>query len=171
MTSGTAGDLFDGHRAVVYGYLRRMTGDAALADDLTGEVFVRVVRGLSGYRPQDRERAWVLTIARNVLLDQRKRLRPVLVGLDEADLYAGTGDPQQETRVRLGEALAALDEPEREAFLLREVGGLGYVEIGAATGTTPDAVRSRIFRARQSLRVLLSGELESARRMEWRQDS
>jgi RNA polymerase sigma-70 factor (ECF subfamily) len=50
-----------------------------------------------------------------------------------------------------------LPEGEREAFVMREVAGLGYAEIAEATGATADAVRNRIHRARLSLRHVLAG--------------
>jgi RNA polymerase sigma factor (sigma-70 family) len=55
----------------------------------------------------------------------------------------------------LDEALAHLPEEEREAFLMREVGGLGYHDIAEASGATPDAARMRIYRARLALRAAL----------------
>jgi len=61
-------------------------------------------------------------------------------------------DTDETAAVALQEALEGLREDEREAFLLRELAGLGYEEIGAVVGGTPDAVRMRIYRARAGLR-------------------
>ena len=69
----------------------------------------------------------------------------------------GRSVPAQTEAVALQEALDALQEEEREAFLLREVAGLGYEEIGTVVGATPDAVRMRIYRARAGLRAWLGG--------------
>src|SRR5207247_4405981 len=66
-------------------------------------------------------------------------------------------DARQTASPALQEALAGLREEEREAFLLREVAGLGYEEIGAVVEATPDAVRMRIYRARVGLRAWLGG--------------
>jgi DNA-directed RNA polymerase specialized sigma24 family protein len=59
----------------------------------------------------------------------------------------------------LERALASLDEADRDVFLMRELGGLGYEEIGGISALTPDAVRSRIYRARMALRATLSGDI------------
>jgi RNA polymerase sigma-70 factor (ECF subfamily) len=60
-------------------------------------------------------------------------------------------------------ALAALPELDRDVFLMRELAGLGYEEIGRACGLTPDAVRSRIHRARLQLREQLAAPIATRR--------
>lgn len=146
---GLARRVFEQHGSAVHRYFRRLTGDAAAAEDLTQEVFLRVVRGGNRYEPRERERAWVFRIARNVLLDRHRResRAPSLDVLAEPLTAA-----PQTTRASVREALAQLPGDEREAFLLREIGGLGYGEIAAATDSTVAAVRSRIYRARRALR-------------------
>ena len=81
--------------------------------------------------------------------------RPGETALDEGDHPRRTQAPLEGLALR--EALEALAEPERESFLLRELAGLGYAEIAELTETTPDAVRSRIYRARARLRESLTG--------------
>ncbi len=162
MSGADAADLFGRHHLAVFRFLRRLTGNAEQAEDLTQEVFLRVVRALPEYRAQNREEAWVFRIARNVLLDDRRR-RGVRLPSSPGEVPDAPSRPSQAARMELDEALAAVPESEREAFLLREVGGLSYDEIAMASGATPDAVRSRIFRARSALRTLLAGGLEQAR--------
>jgi RNA polymerase sigma-70 factor (ECF subfamily) len=155
MTKPAAGDVFERHHLVVFRFLRRMTDDASLAEDLTQEVFLRVVRSFESYEDRSRERSWVFRIARNLLADRhRERERsPHDVPLDEA--YVTRHMPTQGLRVALQQALAGLAVDDREAFLLREVGGLSYDEIADATGGTRDAARMRIYRARLALREAL----------------
>jgi RNA polymerase sigma-70 factor (ECF subfamily) len=64
MSAPDAAALFDRHHLAVFRFLRRMTGDASLAEDLTQEVFLRVVRGLDSYEERSRETSWVFRIAR-----------------------------------------------------------------------------------------------------------
>jgi RNA polymerase sigma-70 factor (ECF subfamily) len=155
MSAPDPAQLFDRHHLAVFRFLRRMTGDPSLAEDLTQEVFVRVVRGLDAYEERSREASWVFRIARNVLVDRhRARVRsPQAASLQEAAGVPGTA-PQVLTAV-LDQALARLADEDRAAFLMREVGGLGYREIADASGATPDAVRMRIYRARLALRETL----------------
>lgn len=152
--SGTARKQFENHHLSVFRFLRRMTGSVDEAEDLLQETFLRVARAQQRYREQGNERAWLFRIARNVLLNRRRdRGRRPREHEGTESLQRG---PQVLERLGLQEALEKLDVGLREAFLLREVGGLGYMEIAAACDTTPDAVRNRIFRARMELRRVLS---------------
>jgi RNA polymerase sigma factor (sigma-70 family) len=158
----TALDFFERHHVVVYGFLRRMGLSVQDAEDLTQDVFLRVVRALASYEDRQMERAWVFRIARNVWLDHvRARSRAPAESLDDRQVV--TTPPAQFNRAALGQALARIGDAEREAFLMREVGGLGYAEIAEATGTTPGAVRSRIHRGRLKLRHTLANARPIAR--------
>jgi RNA polymerase sigma factor (sigma-70 family) len=86
MSAPDAARLFDRHHLAVFRFLRRMTGSLSLAEDLTQEVFLRVVRGLEGYDERSREVSWIFRIARNVLLDRhRARARsPQDVSIEDA---------------------------------------------------------------------------------------
>ena len=158
MTRAPDGDvlatrLFEQHRVAVRRYLRRLTGEADLASDLTQDVYVRVVRGSVAYEPRERERAWVFRIARNVFLDHRKaRGRRPQVDDVRAE---SVGGPAQAVRTDLDAALQRLDEMDRDTFLLCELGGLRYDEIAATLGLTVAGVRSRIYRTRLELRAAL----------------
>ena len=151
---GLAVRLFERHGRSVRQYLRALTGQSELADDLTQDVFVRVVQGAGGYEPRERERAWLFRIARNAAIDHRRRaaVRPQPAG----EAREPTTAPVQALRSALAEALARLADAEREAFLLAELGGLSYAEIAVALDLTPAAVRSALYRARLSLRAALT---------------
>lgn len=145
--------MFEQHEAAVRRFLRHLTGSGDVAEDLTQDVYLRVVRTIDRYEPRGRDRAWLFRIARNVFLDHRKhagRSDPV----SEAAVGAAAG-PTQIITTDLNGALRQLDETDREAFLLCEIGGLRYEEIAAALGLTTASVRSRIYRARLKLREVL----------------
>jgi RNA polymerase sigma-70 factor, ECF subfamily len=150
--SAVALGLFERHAPAVRRYLHRVTRDRGLAEDLGQEVFLRVVRAAPGYDARERETAWVFRIAQNVVRDAwRRRARSVE---DARPMDLATPAPQA-VGLDLDRALADLPDEEREALLLAEIAGLSYAEIASATGATPAAVRSRIFRARQALRARL----------------
>jgi RNA polymerase sigma factor (sigma-70 family) len=144
--------LFAAHRDSVYRYLSRIVGPDE-APDLTQEVFLRVTRSPIPDTSGDGERAWVFRIARNLAINfQRDRhRRPSTVELADTARPAG-----QETALAMQQALAQLAPVDRDVFLLREVVGLSYAEIGAACELTADAVRARLHRSRAQLRHLLS---------------
>jgi RNA polymerase sigma-70 factor (ECF subfamily) len=157
VTGVDAAGLFARHHLPVFRFLRRLVGSTDRAEELTQDVFVRVVAALPNYEARDRERAWIFRIARTVLVDDTRRRHarvPDAAGDDLSE--APPARPRQPMRAELDEALAVLPSQEREAFLARELGGLSYDEIASATDSTPDAVRSRIFRARCALREHLA---------------
>jgi RNA polymerase sigma-70 factor, ECF subfamily len=142
----------------LFRFALKSTGRRDEAEDVVQEVFVRVVRGLDGFRPVGRDAAWLFTIARRILIDRnrardRRPSEPIAA-------REPASDARQETASVLAEALAVLAPADREAFLLREVGGLSYEEIARVCDTTIDGARSHIYRARMRLRALLSDRFE-----------
>ena len=147
-------DAFARHHHDVYRYLVRMTGQRDVADDLAQEVFLRVVRALANGGPIGHERGWIFSIARNLLADRyRNRQREVMLVEDMAE---PAQDGMQTLAFSLNQSLAHLPDTDREVFLLKEVGGLSYQEIGDVCGCTVDAVRARLHRTRAALRAMLS---------------
>lgn len=155
--------LFRTYRQRVFRYLYRTAGEVDTAHDLTQDVFLRVSRVAVPEAPEGEQAAWLFRIARNILLDYLRRLgrRPRETSADPHDLSGRSAS--QETSVAVNQALAALADVDRDAFLLREVAGLGYEEIAAICGLTPDAVRNRIHRARLALRELLEAPIAARR--------
>ena len=148
--------LFDAHRAGLFRYLTRIVGQPDTARDLTQEVFLRVSRTSVPAGSIDGQRAWVFRIARNLALNhlrdqQRQPSTTALVDVGRT----GT----QELSVAVQQALASLTELDRDVFLLKESAGLDYAEIATACEITPDAVRSRLHRARQQLRAILGSSI------------
>jgi RNA polymerase sigma-70 factor (ECF subfamily) len=153
-THVTAGELFERHVMEVYRYFRRMTRRADLAEDLTQETFLRVLRGLHRYKPMDRETQWIFTIARHVLLDHVRSADEHIVSA--AEVGEPTVDATHVTAISFHEALALVPRAEREMYLLREHGGLTYAEIARVCQTTEDAVRSKLLRARRAIKQVLA---------------
>jgi RNA polymerase sigma-70 factor (ECF subfamily) len=154
--------LFAAHRDGVFRYLCRVVGQSD-APDLTQEVFLRVARSAVPETTTDGERAWVFRIARNVALNHRRDTgrRPATVELTEFMGKTASRPAPQETSTAMREALEGLQSLDRDVFLLREVAGLSYDEIAISCEITPDAVRSRLHRARQQLRQVLQPQLRN----------
>lgn len=155
-----AARLFLAHRDGVYRYLHRIVGPVAAAE-LTQEVFLRAVRGPMPEGDDRSGRAWVFTVARNLALnyvrDERRRG-------ERQDLPESARPATQELSATLKEALDGLSPLDRDIFLMREAGGLGYDEITRACELTTDAVRSRLHRARRQLRAALGSRFEECAR-------
>jgi RNA polymerase sigma-70 factor, ECF subfamily len=138
-----AAELFATYHAALFRFAYRMSCRRDVAEDVVQEVFIRVLRGIERYEARGREAAWLFTIARRLLLD-RLRADSRRPHQASSDPDACAARPGQEIAAAIAEALARLAPDEREAFLLREVGGLGYGEIAAVCGITPAAVRSHL---------------------------
>jgi RNA polymerase sigma-70 factor, ECF subfamily len=157
-------DAFEGiyrrYHAVVYRFARMMSGSPAVADDVTQEVFMALMRDLGRYEPQRAGLAtYLYGVARNVT---RARLRKEqrFVNLEEAP--AGTSDsvgPTDPTEalahsqdlIRLRQAIVALPSRYREVVILCDLHDLSYAEAAAALGSPVGTVRSRLHRGRNLL--------------------
>lgn len=154
--------LFLACHAGLVRYLTGAVGHPETARDLAQDVFVRVAAAQALPPTEDARRAWVFHIARNIAIDhhRRQKLRRVEPITAEPVVEAGGS---AETALIVNQALASLDDLARDVFLMREMAGLSYAEIADACKLTPDAVRSRIHRARLELREYLQQPITAAR--------
>jgi len=161
--AGAFDELYGRHKGPVFRYLRRQTGNAAVAEELFQDVWMRIINARMEYEAQARFTTWLYTIAHNRLLDHlRSAQRAVLTSFDDAletvaAFPAADPPPEQtierkELAARLLAALAALPPPQREAFLLQQEGGLTVEEIARATGVERETAKSRLRYAVAKLR-------------------
>ena len=152
------------HSERVYRLAYRLTGNAADAEDLTQDVFVRVFRSLSTYTPGTFE-GWLHRITTNLFLDgarRRQRIRfDALSDERAARLPSDHGTPHDALSVQMfdddvEQALAQLPPDFRAAVVLCDIEGLSYEEIAEILGAKLGTVRSRIHRGRAMLRDALA---------------
>ena len=150
--------LYRAYFSDVYLYLKRLTGDEHLAEDLTGDTFLRAMQALPSYREQGSPRAWLCRIAKNLYFDhcRRRHERVPLDALADAALADPTPGPQaaaehRDGALRLHRLVHALPEPYKEVFLLRAFGELDFQQIGAVFGKTANWACVTFHRARQKL--------------------
>lgn len=138
---------------VIWGYLRRIAGDAALADDLLQETYYRFLRA-GGQADSDlHRRRYLFRIATNVVNDRfrRTRVRPVEVHHD-VDTMAGTsGHGALDRRLDVNKALSSLRRRERAMLWLAYMQGASHEEIAGVLGLRTSSVKPLLFRARQRL--------------------
>ena len=152
--------LFVRHHRRLYGFLARMTGDHAAAEDLVQEVFLRLLHHRQRYEGTGEFTSWLFRIARNLAHDHH-RARRAMVPIEEAEqLRDGIEGPElalefEEDRAALEAAIASLPLQHREVLLLRGVEGLSNTEIAAVLGCSDGAVRVRIHRATTALRSVI----------------
>jgi RNA polymerase sigma factor (sigma-70 family) len=160
------------HSARVYRLAYRLTGNAADAEDLTQDVFVRVFRSLETYAPGTFE-GWLHRITTNLFLDgarRRQRIRfDALSDERAARLGSTSGAPHEEYADRtfdddIERALAQLPPDFRAAVVLCDIEGLSYEEIAGILDAKLGTVRSRIHRGRAMLREALAHRAPGAGR-------
>jgi RNA polymerase sigma-70 factor (ECF subfamily) len=144
-------ELFARYREPLCGFFRRRLESRERAEDLTQETFLAVIRGAARWEPRALVRTWLYGIALKLLYAERRKLKR---SSPLADSAAG-GAPENALWVR--QALAKLDETEREILMLREYEQLNYAEIAELLRIPVNTVRSRLFRARMALRDCLKG--------------
>jgi RNA polymerase sigma-70 factor (ECF subfamily) len=168
-------DLMDRHATPLFHFLCRMLGNAEDANDLAQETFVRVFRARTSFRTNDKFATWLYTIAANLARNQfRWRSRHPQVSLEAAtpgtEQTLGStipaGDPAPSERMLAVEragavrlAVGKLPGDLREAIVLCEWEERSVAEAASILETTPKAVESRLYRARQILREKLKSWL------------
>lgn len=143
---------------ILNGYVRRVGGPAASADDLVQDIWLAVMRGLPRLQQPDRFRSWLFGIAHRVLMQhfRTQYARPVaaddnaLAHLSEPDGH-DADDPEQWVAV-LGAGLSGLGPAEREVLDLFYLQELSIADIASALRLPTGTVKSRLYRAREQLR-------------------
>ncbi len=144
--------------------------DAASAEDVVQETFLRGLEHLASYRGEAAPKAWLCAIALNVCRQAHRRRGVRESRADTAVLEGGRKDGppprgvlttllRRETGRQLAVALGFLTEPQREVFVLHYVEELPYESIAGILKTTPGAARALALRARKVLREKLKGPL------------
>ena len=159
------------HRRGLFNFLLRSVGNRSRAEELLQEVFLRVVRSKERYERTAKLTTWLYTIARNLCVDESRRAKfrrtvsldaprrgleddaPAMVDTVPAD-QVGTDDAAAapQIRDRIARAIDLLPEDQREVFLMRQINGLSFKEIGDIVGAPENTVKSRMRYALEKLR-------------------
>jgi len=164
--------LVTDNQRMVYQLALHLLGDAQEALDLSQEVFLRVFRTLPQFRGQSTLRTWIYRIVVNQASNRqrwwRRRHKSQQVALEEhAALHGELAESrpfampdrvlqERETAGRVWQALDKLPFDQRAVIVLREIDGLSYDEIAVSLGVAVGTVKSRLARARDTLRSTLS---------------
>jgi RNA polymerase sigma-70 factor (ECF subfamily) len=159
----------------------RRLGTTSLAEDVTQEVFLRLVQKAAEFKHEARFSTWLYTIARNLCIDNLRKLKhrkhaslhgasgsdelPLAERLPSPSLDADTerGALSMEVLTDVEAAVQALPDEQREVFLLREIANLPFREIAIATGVGENTVKSRMRYALDRLQQALTEFEEYAR--------
>ena len=148
-------ELYLRFRQRVYSYCLRMLGNGAEAEDLYQEVFIRVYQRAHQFAEDKSLAGWIFTIAHNLCLN-RIRDRKTFDNIDDMRYIAAPSvEFGDDWATRIQNALEQVPPENREPFLLFEYQGLSYQEIASVMKLTVPAVKSRIYRSREQLRLIL----------------
>ncbi len=153
------GDLYRAHAGRVYALCLRLEADAARAEELTQDVFVRAWERLGSFRGDSAFGTWLYRLAVNVVLSDRRaawrRTRRVFSAEDPAVLERPHETPGPGLALDLEQAIATLPPGARAIFVLHDVEGYQHGEIAALMGVAEGTSKTQLFRARRLLRVAL----------------
>ena len=162
-------ELYDRYREPIFRFAYRLLGSVEIAEDVTHDCFLSLIRKPENYRPERASlKTYLYAAARNLALkhfrDQGRE-----TGMDEVSeepREASSRGPlrrllDEELATLVREAIFSLPQLQREALILFEYEGLSLSEVAEIAGTDVGAVKARLYRAREGLRRILSPYFKS----------
>ncbi len=163
--------LLTRHQHAIYRFILRQVHHPTLAEDMAQDVFLRVCKNAATYTEQAKFTTWLYTIARNLCIDHIRRSagrfeqsldhnphdeddeRSPLDSLRDQHTLSAAGElVRGEFRNKLDHALGLIPTEQREVFLMREIAGLKFREIGDIMGVSENTIKSRMRYALEALR-------------------
>jgi RNA polymerase sigma-70 factor (ECF subfamily) len=156
------GELFERHHGPLFGFLCKLTGDRAAAEDLAQIVFQRMLKYRHTYRDDGSFTAWMYHLARRCAADHFRRRSAAPRATDPTDLHAHADDAPhaahhaavRDDHALLHTALARLDHGDREVLLLARFQELSFAEISGILECSVGAAKVRAHRALRTLRTI-----------------
>ena len=165
MDSDAFSGFYERSARPLWAYLARVSGDAALADDLMQESYVRFLCATLPQQGDVAARKYLFRIATNLLRDYWRRPRPVSIEETPEAYFASSGNMEQsDLQAMLGPALAQLRPRDRQLLWLAHAEGYSHHEIAEITGLGSASIRLLLFRARRKMAGLLREQTGNSRR-------
>jgi RNA polymerase sigma-70 factor (ECF subfamily) len=152
-------ELYHSNAGRIYALCLRMSGDAAMAADLTQDVFVRAWSKLGSFRGESEFSTWLRRLAVNHILNElaaRKRRESRIEIMEDPDRFDRGRRMTTEIRMDLEKAVAALPPGARTVFVLHDVEGYRHEEIARMNGVAVGTVKAQLHRARRLLQKMLN---------------
>jgi RNA polymerase sigma-70 factor (ECF subfamily) len=163
--SSGAARLFEKYSGPLLRFTDRMLGNRAEAEEVTQEVFLKMISKVEQYDGRASVASWLFAIASNACRDRlRRSTRRPMVSLEAVLEAASPGAPvdarlvEKERRVAVRRALSKLSDEQREALVLARYHDMPYAEIARTLKITEGAVKTRIFRAMETLKETFAAE-------------
>lgn len=150
--------LFERHHQHIFNFLKKMTGDRMLSEDLTQEVFYKIMKYRNTYA-QGQFVVWMFTIARNSLKTYYRLNKKKIDRLDEKLLKVTDAEPMDYTHLQ--NALDKLEDTDRELLILNRFREIKYNELAEIMDSTPGAIKTKVCRALKKLKIIYFENIES----------
>jgi RNA polymerase sigma factor (sigma-70 family) len=160
-----ASEIYERYSGRIYNFAFRFLRNSEAAEDAVQEVFVKMMKHASQFHGDAKLSTWLFSITANWCRDylrkadnKAKEADDVLITLPSPEQGADRDLEQRENEALVRKALATLTPEQREAILLSRYQGLSYAEIAQIAGCSEGAVKTRVFRAMETLKKALTGE-------------
>ena len=142
----------------VYGYVRSIVRDDFEAEDVTQQVFAKLMTAIGKYQERDVSfSAWIMRVARNVAVDHLRRRRAIpCEEVRDLETHANDDDSSRHRSLGLRDALATLPEDQRQVVVMRHLIGLTPGEIAGCLGRSEPSIHGLHHRGRGALRTALA---------------
>jgi len=161
-----ASEIYDRYSGRIYNFAFRFLKNSEAAEDATQEVFVKMLKHANQFHGDAKLSTWLFSITANWCRDylrkadnKSKESEDVLISLPApSELAPDRNLERRESERRVQRALQSLTAEQREAILLSRYQGLSYAEIAQIAGCSEGAVKTRVFRAMETLKKILTGD-------------
>ena len=152
-------ELYRTYFDIVYRYIRSISQDGSLAEEVTQETFFKALKKADQFRGDCDVRVWLCQIAKKTLYDHLKKQEKQLLGDEKLEKIESAGGElleeklaQRSQAMEIHKVLHRLSEPYKEVFSLRTFGELTFREIGMLFGKSENWARVTYYRARVKIR-------------------
>lgn len=152
------GQIFDAYYDRIYGYIYRRIGHSGLAEDLAGEVFLRLLEAIKTERgPRTNLLAWLYRVAHNLIVDNYRRQSKVTTQPLEDWVVSVPDNPMERVELELMQdqlriAIGRLTQDQQQVIVLKFVEGLSNAQVGIILGKPEGAIKSLQHRALAAIR-------------------
>ena len=167
-----ASEIFDRYSSRIYNFAYRFLRNSEAAEDATQEVFVKMLKHANQFHGDAKLSTWLFSITANWCRDylrkadnKAKEAEEVLYAIPApSELAPDRNLERRQDEQMIQKALSALTPEQREAILLSRYQGLSYAEIAQISGCSEGAVKTRVFRAMETLKKALAGDVRGGDR-------
>jgi RNA polymerase sigma-70 factor (ECF subfamily) len=167
-----ASEIYDRYSSRIYNFAYRFLRNSEAAEDATQEVFVKMIKHANQFHGDAKLSTWLFSITANWCRDylrkadnKAKEAEDVLYTLPAPSDHAPDRNlERRQDQQLIQKALSALTPEQREAILLSRYQGLSYAEIAQISGCSEGAVKTRVFRAMETLKKALAGDARGGER-------